>query len=252
MKFMENKLFKKENISCILATAIIVATFGAQRIIEATLSPSKSLALILAIIYTALLAIVLLLISKSNNSFWGILAALIGYKMMPPPVNFLSGTTIDGETLYFLVGKAAAVIFLLIIYKLYKAQPEPHEIRSLPLLAILLCVPFFSDIAQMLSGYFVSKTGTMLYSYFVQFACYAAAVLIVLAVAYVSGYSSLRFTAYFEYTALSINILRQLGKIVFLAMNKAHISKSYFVWIVLYIVLMICFAIALKKKKKKA
>ena len=249
---MEKKFFKKENIMCILAVMIVVASYGAQRIIEVTLSPDKSLALILAIIYTLLLAVVLLLISKSNNSYFGILAALIGYKMMPPPVAYLSQTTVDGETLYFLVGKAAAVIFVLVVYKLYKMQEDPHEIRSMPLLAILLSVPFFGEISQSLCKYFMVKTGNMLYVYFTQFACYTAAILVVLAIAYKSGFTSLKFTAYFEYTALSINILRKIGLIGYYAANKVHISKSLYAWIAIYVVLMISFAVAVNIKKKKA
>lgn len=251
MKFMEKKFFTKENMMCALATAIIVATYGAQRIFEVTLQPDKNLALILAIVYTLLLAVVLLLISRSNNSYFGILAALIGYKMMPPPLNFLSQTTADGATLYYLVGRAAAVIFVLLVYKLYKMQEEPHEIRSLPILTIMLSVPFFTGISGFLSNYLMYKTGNMLYCYFVQFALYAAAVMVILGVGYVSGYSSLKFCAYFEFTALSINILRQLGKIGYFAIKGEHISKSYFVWIALFIILMICFAVALKIKKKQ-
>ncbi|MBR4241408.1 MAG: hypothetical protein IKR97_04220 [Eubacterium sp.] len=248
---MKNKFFTKENIMCVAATIIIVLSYGAQRIIEAVLSPDKKLALILAIIYTLLLAVVLWLISKSNNSYFGILAALIGYKMMPPPNNFLAQTTVDGSTLYYLVGRAAVVLFIVIIYKLYKMQEEPHEIRSLPLLTIMLSVPFFNGISQVITNYLLYKTGNMLYCYFAQFALYTAAVLLILAIAYISGCSSLKFTAYFEYTALSINILRQLGKIGYFALNHEHISKSYFVWIGIYAALMICFAVARKKKEKE-
>ena len=248
---MEKKFFTKENIMCVFATLIVVLAYGGQRIIEVTLSPDKKLALILAIIYTILLALVLYLISKSNNSYFGILAALIGYKMMPPPIGFLSQTTVDGATLYYLVGRAAAVLFVVVVYKLYKSQEEPHEIRSLPLLAIMLSVPFFTKISQVMSSYFMYKTGNMLYCYFAQFALYIAAVAVILAVAYVSGYTSLKFTAYFEYTALSINILRMLGKIGYFAVSHEHISKSYYVWIAIFVALMAVFAIAVKKKQKE-
>ena len=248
---MDKKLFTKENIMCVLAMIIIVLSYGAQRIVEVTLQPDKSLALVLAIIYTLLLVITLYLISRSNNSYFGILTALIGYKMMPPPVGFLGQTTPDGATLYAIVGKAAALLFVVVIYKLYKSQEEPHEIRSLPLLTILLSVPFFAELAQIITKYLMYKTGSMLYCYFAQYACYAAAVLAILGVAYVSGYSSLKFAKYFEYTALSINILRHAGRIVYLAIAHEHISKSYYVWIALYVVLMICFFVAEKKKKKE-
>jgi hypothetical protein len=130
-------------------------------------------------------------------------------------------------------------------------QEEPHEIRSLPILAILLSVPFFNKIASVLGSFFMYKTGSMLYVYFTQFACYTAAVLVILAIAYNSGFSSMRFTAYFEFTALSINILRQLGKIVYFAIAGEHISKSLYSWIAIFVVLMICFAVATNIKKKQ-
>ena len=118
-------------------------------------------------------------------------------------------------------------------------------------MVILLSVPFFNEVSLGITKFVYFKTGDTLYCYFVQYALYTAAVAVILGVAYISGYSSLKFTTYFEYTALSINILRQLGKIGYLALNHEHISKSYYVWIALYIVLMICFAVAEKKKKKE-
>ena len=247
---MSNKLFSKENIMCAIATIIIVASYAAQRILEIVITPDKKMALIISIVYIVLLAIVFYLISLSRNPFFGILAALLGYKMMPPPVSYLSAT-VDGQTLYFLVCKAAAVVFIVAIYKLYKQQPNPHEIRSLPLLTIMLSVPFFSEISQAVSTYLMYKTGSMLYCYFAQFALYAVAVLVVLAVAYQSGFSSLRFTAYFEFTALSINILRVASKICFFAISKEHISKSLYVWIAIYAGLIVLFIVATKIKEKQ-
>ena len=248
---MDKRLFSKENIMCALATLIIVLSNSAEKIIEVTLAPSKSLALILAIVYTCLLLVSFTLISKSNSSYFGILAALLGYKMMPPAINFIAGVTADGYTLYFLVGRMAAVIFVVTIYKLYKLQEEPHEVRSMPLLVIMLSIPFFNQITQVISRYLMYKTGNMLYCYFAQFALYIAAVLVVLGVAYQSGYSSLKFTAYYEYAALSINTLRMLGKIGYFAVKHEHISKSYYAWIAIFVALMICFAVAVIQKKKQ-
>jgi hypothetical protein len=171
--------------------------------------------------------------------------------MMPPAINFIAGVTADGYTLYFLVGRMAAVIFVVTIYKLYKLQEEPHEVRSMPLLVIMLSIPFFNQITQVISRYLMYKTGNMLYCYFAQFALYIAAVLVVLGVAYQSGYSSLKFTAYYEYAALSINTLRMLGKIGYFAVKHEHISKSYYAWIAIFVALMICFAVAVIQKKKQ-
>ena len=247
---MKEKLFSKQNIMCAIATIIIVGSYALQRILEIKITPDKNLVLVMSIVFILLLAIVFYLISRSNNPFFGILAALLGYKMMPPSVSYLSAT-VDGDTLYFLVGKAAALVFVFIIYRLYKSQPEPHEIRSLPLLAILLSVPFFSEIATAVSRYLIYKTGNMLYCYFAQFALYAIAIVVVLIIAYKSGYSSLRFTAYFEFAALSINILRVLCKICYFALQHQHVSKSLYGWIAVYAVLIVAFAVATKVKEKQ-
>lgn len=248
---MEDKILNKDKSLCILSTIIIVAAYGIERIIEVSITPSKTVGLILAMIYTILFAVVLFCISKSSNSFFGILASLIGYKMMPPPIGFLESATADGDMLYYIVGRAAAAFFVILAYRFYKMQEEPHEIRLLPLLAVLIVIPFFNDISLELSKYLMLRTGSMLYCYFAQFICYAAATLIILGVAFKSGYGSMRFTAYFEYAALGINILRQLGKIGYFAINAQHISKSYYVWIALYILLIICFAAAKSKAKNQ-
>ena len=91
----------------------------------------------------------------------------------------------------------------------------------------------------------------MLLGYFSQFACYAAATLIILVIAYCSGAYSLRFAAGYEFIALFINIVRVGAKIGYRVINSWHISKSFFVWIALYAVLMVCFAAALKIQAKK-
>ncbi|MBR2100450.1 MAG: hypothetical protein IJ927_03890 [Eubacterium sp.] len=247
---MNTKLFSKQNIMCAVAMIIIVASYAAQRILELVITPGKNVALLISIIYIILLAVVFYLISKSNNTFFGLLTALIGYKMMPPPVTYLS-QTIDGQTLYSLVCKAAAIVFVVVIYKLYKSQSEPHEIRSMTLLAILLSVPFFNKVSQIVTTYFYVKTGNMLYCYFTQYILYALAILFIVIVAYKCGYSSLKFAACFEYTALSINIVRVASKVCYLAISKQHISKSLYAWIAVYAVLIVFVAVVTNIQKKK-
>ena len=93
------------------------------------------------------------------------------------------------------------------------------------------------------------KTGNMIAPYFTQYICYAAAILVILAVGYKCGKESFRFTAYFEFVALSINIFRQAGKIGYFIVSNQHISKSIYGWVVLFAGLMILTALMLKKSK---
>ncbi|MBQ9229180.1 MAG: hypothetical protein IJ168_10180 [Eubacterium sp.] len=240
----------KDTALCITAIFIIVLSYAAERVAELFATPSLSLGLITATALTALLGIVIYILSKTNDSFTGLLAALIGYKMMPANIPFLQAVTLDGTMLYYLVQKAAALVFLIVAFRLYNRQEQPRKITALPLLAMIFAVPFTNEISKVLSQYFLLKTGSMLGGYFSQYACYAAASLVILALAFVSTYSAMRFAAYFEFTALSINILRYAAKIAYHLYSGTHISKSYYGWILLYAALIAIFFIAKQIKKK--
>ncbi len=242
------KLSKDKRL-CLFSIAIITVSFAIEKIIEWNIFPGKEFSLILAFIFTLLLAAVVYIISKSKSSFYALLAALIGYKMMPPPIASMQYTTAHGDMLYFIVQKVAVILFVILIFKFYNIQEKPRSIKSLPILAIMFAVPFFMGIAAKLSTYFYNETGSMLYSYFSQFLCYIIASAVILIVAYCSNYDSMRFTAYFEFAALGINVLRKAGAIAVNIIDGNHVSKSYYCWIAIYFVLIIAFYIAKKKKK---
>jgi FtsH-binding integral membrane protein len=62
----------------------------------------------------------------------------------------------------------------------------------------------------------------------------------------------MHFVACYEYLALAINIFRKLAVIVIYAINGEHISKSYYVWIVIYLAFAGIFALANKHKQESA
>ena len=249
MKTINTKLGNDSTLD-LIAILIIVIAYAAEKILELIVTPSHTLALVLAMVYTILLAVVTLILSKSENIFSGMMAALIGYKMMPVSINFLPEMSMDGNILYYIVCKVAVIIFLVLAFRLYNMQENPKSIKALPIIAIIYAVPFFNEIGATLMDYFLDKTGSMLGGYLSQYACYTAASMIILALAFVSNYASMRFAAYFELTALGINILRNVGKISVKLHYGQHISKSLYGWIILYIVILICFFIAKSVKKK--
>jgi len=246
---MKEKL-TKDRISCLIALCIIVSSYGAERFIELFAKPAPHLGLILAMIMTALLGVVVLLLGRTDDTFTGLLTALIGYKMMPVDVSFLARESMDGNLLYYLVKQAARLIFIVLVFRLYNLQERPRKITALPLCAMLFAVPFFNNIGVTLSNYFLARTGSMMGGYLSQYACYAAATLIILVLAFVSTYDSMRFAMYFEFAALGINIIRYIARIAYRMYTGVHVSRSFYLWIVLYVGLGLLFVLATRIKKK--
>ncbi|MFR5875736.1 MAG: hypothetical protein ACLUFN_04530 [Eubacterium sp.] len=248
---MDSFKLDKDNRLCLLSIIIIIASYAAERLIEMFSTPTKSFALILSAVFSALAVVVFIILLKSKNPFFGLLTSLIGYKMMPPSINMLTQESLYGEAAYYLACKASVILFVVLIIKFYFMQSEPRKIKILPILAIMLVVPFFSEIGADSLDFFLTKTGSMLGYYIANFICYIAASLIILGIAYKSNYESMQFTAYFESTALGVNALKRLGAITANVSQGNHISRSYYVWLVIYALLIACFWIAKQKKKKE-
>lgn len=246
---MASKLNKAKFMS-LGAIFLIVASFAAERFIDMFNKPVGKQATILALVFTVLLGVVCFLISKTENAFFGLLAALLGYKMMPPDISSLSHDT-DSGMLYFIVKKAAVIIFVLLIYKFYKMQEKSHKINALPILTAMVAVTFANGFSVQTLDYFQQKTGSMIGFYFTKFACYILASLVILIVAYRSNYDSMRFIAYYEFVALGINIAKRGAVVILNLVNAQHVSKSYYCWIAIYIVLIVLFYLAKEKKKKE-
>ncbi len=244
------KLKSKDARLCILTMVIAAGSYAAEKLIEIYIHPSFKLGIILALISLCLMAAVIAILAKTKDAFFSLLAGLFGYKMMPVPILFLGNVSQDANMIYYLVKQASVIVFAALIYRAYCLQEKPRAIKPLPLLALMAATPFFTQIGGTLTGYFDAKTGSMLFGYLSQYACYALAAVVILAVAYVSGYESMRFTAYFEYVALGINFLRVAGKILIKLIYQVHISKSLYIWLVLYAVLAACFFIAKDAKRK--
>ena len=248
---MKSLKLEKENKKSILVICVIIFSYAAERIIELFVPQSRELGIILAMVYTLLLMFTVLALYKSEDSCWGLLAALFAYKMMPVSISFLFSYSQSAALLYFIVQKAGALMFMGIIYKLYCAQDKNRKVSALTVLSIMLAVPFFAEIASVLTQYFLARTGSMLGGYMSQFAVYAFATFIILILSYCSSLHSLRFAAAYETVALSINILKYGAKIGYRILNSWHISRSFYVWIALYFILIMCFALAVKIKTQK-
>lgn len=248
---MGNLKITKDKTTAVIAIIITVGAHAVERLIEIFAEPSRALSFGIAVVMTLLLGVVCLLLFKNKNTFFGLLAALLGYKMLPPTIKMVTDMSLYASELYYLVRCAAMLLFIIIIVKFYRQQKGDEKIEVLPILAIMMSVPFFMQIASHSYRFFMIKTGSMLYYYFASFACYIIASLVILAIAYKSNVASMRFTAYFEFVCLGINILKKVGVIIALAIQGDHISRSNYCWIAIYAVLIFCFWLAKEQKKKR-
>lgn len=240
---------KNKSIS-LASIAVIVGSYAMIKLIEIFTAQGGNSTLILAFTMTALLGIVVLLLSKCKSAFMGLLASIIGYKMMPAGISGLKSASLDASMLYFIVQKAGALLFILLIVKFYRMQKSHDKIKVLPILAAMFSVTFANRISDESYTYFVDRTGSILGYYFTCFICFIIASMVILLVAYTSNYESMRFTAYFQFAAMAINLLRRIAVVILLHINSTHISKSYYCWIAIYTAVIICFYIAKEHKKK--
>lgn len=251
---MAQKLTKKENLNGLLAIVIIVGSYGLEKIVEAFTTSTKTTAILTAMVMTVLLGIVLYLISKSKNVFFGLLASIIGFKMMPVSIGDLMKFSADAGVLYYLVQRIALIFFVLMIIKHYKSQSDKKnddKIHFIPLIALLVCVPFFTETAVVIGRYFMYSMGSMLYLYFTQFAFYGLALLVIILVCIKSNYTTARFVCYYEFVALGINILRKVCAIALLTAQGEHVSASFYCWIAIFAIGIVVFAVFKNIEKKK-
>ena len=249
---MSEAIKKKDNILGILALAIIVGSYGIEKIIEAFITPSKTVGILSAAAITCLFALVLTLISKCKSTFFGLLASIVGFKMMPAPITYLSKVSADAGILYYLLQRMAMIFFILLIIKIYKSQSENKEkIQFIPVLALIVCVPFFTETSYYIGRYFMAVMGNMLYLYFTQFAFYALTMLVIILVCVRTNYTTSRFVVYYEFFALGINILRKACAVAVLTVQGEHVSASLYCWIAIFAIFIVVFAIFKKIEKKK-
>ena len=241
---------KRERLFCAVAIGMVTLCYAVERLLEVFSDVDGSTACALAGIFTVVTAVIIAVCARSRNAFYGMLVALVGYKMMPPTIPALNTLATGSSILYYIAQNASIALFIVVLIKLYKEQKE-NKISLIPALACALVVPFFVQMGNTVGGYLMMYMNqNMLYLYFSQFAFYSLAMLIIFVVAVKSDYNSFRFVACYEFIALTINILRKLGVIGVYAVKGTHISKSFYCWIAIYVFFVALYAITLQKQKK--
>lgn len=237
---------------CLTAIIITFVSYCAERGFEILVDSSRTTSLIAAIVFTVLFGVMFFITSRIEDTFYGILAAVIGYKMMPPVVYPLFSTTAEGSVLFVIVKAVAIVLFAILIFKMFNKQSQQDSIQVLPILALMFVVPFFNELGDNLATGLQAIFITRLYSYGAEALCYLLASFVIWMIAYKSNYPSAKFVCYFQYLALALNICRRVAAIAVNIMAGTHISASYYCWIALYVVILVGFVVLQKKAKAKA
>lgn len=251
---MSKSLLKSDKLNCLISVLIIIGCIAAQRFIAILASPGKTVLLIEAMVFSLAIAVVYFLVISSKNTFYAILTAVFGFRMMPPSINGIGDYSISAEILYYIVSKAALVFFAFAILSLYRRQKDDkNKIKTLSILCLLVVVPFCTEIGNTLASYADSIfPDNKLYNYFIKFAMYSLACLFTLIFASKSNNINSKFICDYTLVALCVNIARRMSVIAIYTVNDYHISKSYFCWVAIYIFFFIAFFALKKSREKKA
>ena len=97
---MPGKAENVKNIYAVIAIVVTVAWYGIERIAEVFVSFNKASAVVLAMLSVVALVVVFFLIDSCSDSFNGMLASLVAFKMMPPSISVLPKLSYDASFLY--------------------------------------------------------------------------------------------------------------------------------------------------------
>lgn len=239
--------FSKGQIYALASLFMAFACYAAEKVFKRLTVWSNTSAILQAVVFTAAVAVVLILLEKSKDIYFGLIAAIFSFKILPPDILMLRSANIDAAAVYFLVRKAALVLFLFEIYKLYKAQGSKKEINAVSIAALLLVVPFFSETANQFAKFALIRTGSMMLPYALQAGFYIAAMAVLMAVCFIYKGKNAALIADFSMLGLVINIARKAASAVIIANAGVHVSKSYICWIMICTVLLVSFALVRRK-----
>lgn len=238
--------FTKNQIMALASLFISVAVYVIERAFKRFSPWSETAALVQAIIYVALCLAVYLLIVKSKEVYFGIISAILAVKLIPPDLVMLKRLNLDAYFVYYVFSKFAVILFIYAIYQLYKGQTK-KEIRPVPVFALLVTVPFISEIATVFSKYTFYKTGSMMLPYASQAGCYILAMVFLGVLALVIGGKNGTLIADFNIICFVINMARKTFSALVLTYGEMHVSKSYICWIIIYAALIVAFVLIRKR-----
>lgn len=238
------------NTYCLISAFIIFVSYIGERFVNIFIQHSRGLALGEAFFFSLMTFAVYMLLVNSQEPFYGILIAAFGFRMMPPNIlGLINSESMAAGVVYYIVEKMAMIIFAFAILRLYKLQDPDDYISPLSIIAILVLMPFANDVTSVISNYLLAFTGKMYASYFASFAIFTAVQLVLLFLASQTTNKGARFICNFQIVALLLNFARKITAVIIMTARAQHVSKSYYVWIVIYAFFDVVFILMSKKRK---
>lgn len=248
---MKKPKITKSEAMPLAAMAIIFICYAAEKAFKRLTEWGNTSALIQAFFFTLATAAVFLLLSKSKNTHLGILAGIFAFKIMPPDIVMLRSVNLDAACVYYIVRKAALVLFLYSVYKLYKSQSNDAEkLRALPIASLLLVIPFATSVSETLSKYAYIKTGSMMVPYALGAGFFVAAAFVLMVICNIYSGKNAALICDYAVISFALNFARKVCSVAILASGSYHISKSYYCWFAIYAVLIAAFMLVKSKTAK--
>lgn len=247
---MKKSYFSKNQVPALISLIIVFICYVAEKAFKRLTPWGSTSAILQAIVFTAAVGVVLLLLYKSKDIYFGMLAAIFAFKLLPPDIVMLRSTYLDAASVYYLVRKAALVLFLVMIYRFYEMQTTDDKYEKIHAVAVgllLLAMPFCTEIGAEFASYALIKTGSMMIPYACHAASYIIAAAVLAAVCFIFRGKSAALIIDFSVIGFVINIARKTVSVLIISNAGYHVSKSYFCWIAIYAVLAAAFIIIRKK-----
>ncbi len=246
--FMKKLRFSKDQLMSLLALGVILVCYAGEKALKRLTVWGETSALIQAFVFTLAVAAVFLILLKAKDAYFGLIAGIFAFKILPPNIDMLRATNLDAACVYFIVRKMALVLFLYVIYKLYVSQNKQEDhIRAMPIAALLLVIPFVSGVSNELEQYALLKTGSMMLPYALDAGSYIAACAVLALVCLVFKGKNAALICDFSIIGFVIGGARKLCSLIIISSSGQHLSKSYICWVAIYLVLIVAFAVVRKK-----
>lgn len=238
----------KNQLLSLLSLAIVLICYAGEKALKRLTPWSETSALLQAVVFTAAVAAVFFILIKTKEPYFGMIAGIFAFKLLPPDMDMLSAYNLDAACVYYIVRKMALVLFLYVIYKIYMSQRKTeNHIRALPVAALLVVIPFFTDVSNPLEEYAYIKTGSMMLPYALDAGFYIAAACILGIFCLIFTGKSAALICDFSTIGFVLGAARKLSSALIILNAGMHLSKSYICWIAIYIALAAAFAVLRKK-----
>ena len=250
---MKNFKFNKNQLLSLLSLAIVVLCYAGEKAFKRLTPWGETSALIQAFVFTLAVAAVFLILIKTKEPYFGMIAGIFAFKLLPPNIDMLSAYNLDAACVYYIVRKMALVLFLYAVYKIYLSQnKKENHIRALPVAALLIVIPFVTSISNPLEQYAYVKTGSMMLPYALDAGFYIAAVCVLGIFCLVFRGKNAALICDFSTIGFVLGAARKLSSTLIILNAGMHLSKSYICWIAIYVALIAVFAVLRKKTADSA